>query len=277
MGACFARASAKVAVADATAERAIAAGVPTSAVTAESAAAANAAPPSTLAEAVRIGDAHAVASFIEQGTDPAAEPGLLHSAAENGSGEIVALLLAAGASPSDVDDDGQTPLHIAVVNGSTDAVEKLTATQPCDELRITDKYRMNPLHLACEEGDPTMIALLLARGASQTPGTPTRPTRRWDAAGEERHEDPADEPPALSAPNSSGGDATSAPLEAPPLSPTSPMSARRKQLLQMQQKHGGSAVFIAQRHEHHEAVALLQRAANGEPIPMPDLTQSDKR
>ena len=45
---------------------------------------------------------------------------------------------------------------------------------------------------------------------------------------------------------------------------------KRKQLLAMQQSSaGGSALFIARQHEHHEAVALLERAASGEEIPLP--------
>ena len=46
---------------------------------------------------------------------------------------------------------------------------------------------------------------------------------------------------------------------------------KRKQLLAMQQSEiGGSAVFIAKQHEHHAAVALLERAASGETIPFPE-------
>ena len=46
---------------------------------------------------------------------------------------------------------------------------------------------------------------------------------------------------------------------------------RRKQLLAMQRSEiGGSAIFIAKQHEHHAAVALLERAASGEAIPFPE-------
>ena len=124
---------------------------------------------------------------------------------------------------------------------------------------MTDKYKMLPLHLACEEGDTTMISLLLARGAKpQTPSTP-----QACAAGR---------PVGLAVDLSAEVDALAEPKSPIPTSAPSPMSARRKQLLLAQQQHGGSAVFIARRHEHHDAVALLERAASGEPIPMPDLT-----
>ena len=62
------------------------------------------------------------------------------------------------------------------------------------------------------------------------------------------------------------------PAAEPPRSPKfggSPIP-KRKQLLAMQQSViGGSAVFIAMQHEHHETVALLERAASGEEIPLP--------
>lgn len=111
---------------------------------------------------------------------------------------------------------------------------------------------MLPLHLACEDGDPVLISLLLARGAQGTPATPTRPKRVFQQ---------------------NGGTDASAPPPVEPMSPgsPSPMSARRKQMLEMQKASGNSAIFIARNHEHHEAVALLQRAASGEAIPMPDL------
>lgn len=191
--------------------------------------------------------------------------GVLHVAAEHGNASVIDLLLAAGADPAMVNDDGQTPLHIAVAHGHTEAVERLTSKQPCEQLRVTDHYKMLPLHLACEDGDPKMVALLLARGATQTPNSPTRPMRTWDANGLERadsEEPPTTPQPATSQPAtgeaapSSSADAPFASPRTPAASmpPASPMSARRKQLLAMQAKHGGSAVFIARQHEHHEAV-----------------------
>ena len=54
----------------------------------------------------------------------AERPGMLHKAAENGCAPIVDLLLAAGADRGAIDDDGQTPLHIAIANGKHEAVER---------------------------------------------------------------------------------------------------------------------------------------------------------
>ena len=139
--------------------------------------------------------------------------------------------------------------------------------QPCAELHVTDNYKMSPLHLACEDGDVQIIALLLARGATQTPSSPMRPPRTWALDGSERVVSLADES-SDEAPLPDTGEAASRGVDA---SHASPLSARRKQLLQMQQQHGGSAVFIARSHSNFEAVALLERAASGEQIPMPAL------
>ena len=118
-----------------------------------------------VADAIRAGDAASVARILDQEPSVAQQHGLLHIAAELGEADIVDMLLAGGADMSAVDDDGQTPLHNAVANGRHTAVEKLTARQPCQELRITDNYKMLPLHLACEDGDPLLIALLLGAAA----------------------------------------------------------------------------------------------------------------
>ena len=165
-----------------------------------------------------------------------------------------------------MDDDLQTPLHCAIANGHTAAVERLTLKQPCREMHVADRYQMLPLHLACEGGDQDLIALLLARGArvASTPISPVRPARACAA----------DEPP-------SAAD-IAAPAEAEsPEAPASPEGShhgasgrspvpKRKQLLAMQRSEvGGSAVFIARQHEHHAVVALLERAASGESIPFP--------
>jgi hypothetical protein len=94
-----------------------------------------------------------------------------------------------------------------------------------------------------------------------------RPPRTWALDGSERVVSLADES-SDEAPLPDTGEAASRGVDA---SHASPLSARRKQLLQMQQQHGGSAVFIARSHSNFEAVALLERAASGEQIPMPAL------
>ena len=54
--------------------------------------------------------------------------------------------MAAGAPCSALDDDGQCPLHHAIANGHIDAVERLTAKQPCAEMSVTDRYKMVRAH-----------------------------------------------------------------------------------------------------------------------------------
>ena len=110
---------------------------------------------------VRDGDVGGVREALASGSPL---PGLLHVAAEEDQVEILELLVEAGAPLSEVDEDGQTALHVAVANGLVDAAEVLSRTQPCHELGVPDIYKMTPLHLACETNEPEMLALILARG-----------------------------------------------------------------------------------------------------------------
>eukprot|EP00438_Fugacium_kawagutii_P030684 Skav235488 [mRNA] locus=scaffold153:132515:137464:+ [translate_table: standard] len=82
----------------------------------------------------------------------------LHSAASVGQAETVAMLLAAGASPSCPTVDGATPLHRAARHGHIDTVKMLLdagAEQRCDLLGFT------PLHDAAYEGHQQTVRLLL--------------------------------------------------------------------------------------------------------------------
>lgn len=136
-----------------------------------------------------------------------------------------------------LDEDAQTPLHVAIANGHLAAVERLTRVQPCTELHEYDKYKMLPLHLACENGDPEIIKLLLARGA-RVANSPASPTR---------------------APAPSADGAAKMEVDSEGRSPV----PKRKQLLAMQRSEiGGSAVFIAKQHGHHAVVALLERSVS---------------
>ena len=159
----------------------------------------------------------------------------------------------------------------------------LTATQPCSELDIKDKYKMLPLHLACEGGDKEIVALLLARGARvlTTPASPTRPApapAEEDAAAVAASETAAaaaavvtdDAVAGAGAEAAGGGGASLLPTRQPNFG-GSPVP-KRKQLIAMQKSEiGGSAYFIAKSHNHTDVVGLLERAASGESIPMPVL------
>ena len=115
-----------------------------------------------LAELVKAGNVEALVRALAQ-----AQPlgGLLHMAAEEGHEHVVDALLAAGAKASEADDDGQTPLHVAVANGHVEAAERLSRDEPCLEMQVADKFMMTPLHLACEDGLPEMAAALVEGGA----------------------------------------------------------------------------------------------------------------
>jgi len=86
---------------------------------------------------------------------------LLHTAAAEGCEEMVQLLLEAGASLSELDEEGQTPLHVACANENVGVAGLLAARVPCWELLVEDRYKMTPLHLATESGLEEMVALLL--------------------------------------------------------------------------------------------------------------------
>jgi hypothetical protein len=97
---------------------------------------------------------------------------LLHTAAAEGCEDMVRLLLDAGASLSELDDEGQTPLHVACANENVGAAGLLAARVPCWELLVEDRYKMTPLHLATESGLEDLVALLLhsLQALRKTPG-----------------------------------------------------------------------------------------------------------
>lgn len=245
-------------------------------------------PAEELDAAVERDDAIAVTRCLA-GAPSAAElasrPGLLHLAAESNAAEVIAVLVAAGAPLSYCDDDHQTALHAAVANGHFDAADVLTETLPCAELHVVDKYKMLPLHLACENGNPDLIALLLNRGARvvTSPASPTRPlavpaddeeaTEGGVGGGDGEGAAAASEGGDGGASGAPGSSAVNEPMTRQPNFGASPVP-KRKQLIAMQKSAiGGTAVFIAEQNGHDEAVAMLIKHCNGEAIPMPALRE----
>merc|ERR1740133_474759 len=112
---------------------------------------------------------------------------LLHHAAESAERDVMYTIVDfAGPLLHELDDDGQTPLHVAVNNGNLDAAKVLCATgrirgAGCKELTIVDKYKMTPLHLACENGDEPMVAHLLTELNRQERASYVQDLRRGSA------------------------------------------------------------------------------------------------
>ena len=190
--------------------------------------------PEALLQLARSGDKDALSAALDP-TVPLG--GLLHAAAEEGHEGVVAVLLAAGAPKTETDGDGQTALHAAVANGHVEVAEILTRDEPCVELNQSDNFSMTPLHLACEEGVPEMVALLLARGGDQMVLS--------------RKKDPAEM-------------GTKAPLKQPMPGPGGTLQSLRES------SSGGSLLFIAQRHSHSEAATLIKRASFGHKTELPE-------
>jgi hypothetical protein len=77
--------------------------------------------------------------------------------------EIAELLMTAGASPMSHDDDGRTPLHLAIFCGRIKMTETLLAAAPIEVVRNT-----MVLHLAAFSGFSGLVEVLLEAGVSST-------------------------------------------------------------------------------------------------------------
>ena len=198
-----------------------------------------------LVELARRGDAKALAALLDRRGAAPALGGLLHAASEEGHEHVINVLLMAGVSAAEVDEDGQTALHIAVANGHVEAAERLSRADPCLEMGVLDKYLMTPLHLACEDGLPDMVAMLLSRGGDTlvVARSPQQPSPETGGHGK-----------------GLVGFSTHAP----------PQPGPGGTLEQSQNgSSGGSLLFIAKRHSHDEAADLIRRASHGEKLPLP--------
>ena len=206
--------------------------------------------PHALVELARKGDVKALVALLDRhGTVPVLG-GLLHAASEEGHEHVIDVLLMAGVSAAETDEDGQTALHVAVANGHVEAAERLSRADPCLEMSVLDNYLMTPLHLACEDGLPDMVAMLLSRGGD------TLVTAR----------SPQPSPETGSGGKGLVGFSTHAPPQPGPggtLELTKSGSSGAG-------SSGGSLLFIAKRHSNDEAADLIRRASHGEKLPLPE-------
>ena len=97
---------------------------------------------------------------------------LLHQALETGHLEAVRIILGGGASPSHYNPTVQvSPLHVAVAQGSKEAVSILLSALNNTNLEPRDRVGRTPLLLAASKGSPGLacLQLLLQAGASPHP------------------------------------------------------------------------------------------------------------
>ena len=88
----------------------------------------------------------------------------LHEAARAGHADIVSLLLRAGTEAASADESGRSALHWAAAEGHVAAVKELLQV-PDGLVRMVDKKRATPLHLACAGGHAEVVSALLDSGA----------------------------------------------------------------------------------------------------------------
>jgi hypothetical protein len=105
-------------------------------------------------EAIRDGDAEALAGVLERRPDLAKDyhwgPPLLDLAAELGQARAVSVLLDAGLSPGWTDESGGTPLMTAAWEGHPEVVRILLAAGADPDVLVEDHY---------DGGDPSVIGL----------------------------------------------------------------------------------------------------------------------
>ncbi|KAK7074366.1 hypothetical protein SK128_009451 [Halocaridina rubra] len=95
----------------------------------------------------------------------------LHFAAHTGHTEILLKLLDAGSNIIAEDEDGYTPLHVAVAVGKVDAVQELLQFQKkrhgnlCDILNVSNNAQKTPLHFAARVGKVQIFDMLMVAGA----------------------------------------------------------------------------------------------------------------
>jgi ankyrin repeat protein len=87
----------------------------------------------------------------------------LHLATFAGHIDTITLLLEAGASPHETDNNGRTPLHLAAADGQEEAV--IILLKKGADPNVADDGDYTPLHFAAESGNVQLVGTLLRAGA----------------------------------------------------------------------------------------------------------------
>lgn len=117
--------------------------------------------------AVAYGRAGMVQSSLAQGHKPRIGDGLLRLALESGHGDLIPLLLKAGASVDEENKDGETALHLAARMGEEEMVQTLLAAGA--SLTVKTKSDQTAPDLAESEGFLDLADELRARAAPKSP------------------------------------------------------------------------------------------------------------
>jgi ankyrin repeat protein len=117
--------------------------------------------------ALRGGSTPLIAWCLERGEPVSDAPRALLGCAREGWADAIVALMAAGADPGEVNDDGVAALHIAADRGHRASVEALLRGGAAVDPATTDR-RFTPLHLAAMHGHDDCVEALLAGGASRS-------------------------------------------------------------------------------------------------------------
>ena len=143
---------------------------------------------------IRAGNEHALRMLVDNGADvnKAVARGTghaegmrpLHFAVARGSALMVKLLLERGADINIRDRDGHTPITLGIADNDEDRLAAMSALLNAGaDLQIPNNKGVTALHVACFQGAPQVVELLLEAGAdANTESTIVNPVKPLDYA-----------------------------------------------------------------------------------------------